>query len=75
MKNYIHRSLFAIGMIASNILRLAFGLLGIVFHFGFSTTDYLLVVFGWYNKIEDKKLGWENFNPVTPITFFNTFYN
>lgn len=75
MKNYLKISLFAIGMIASNIVKLAFGLLGIAFHFAFSTIGFLLVVFGWYNKIEGKKLEWKSFNPISPITFFNTFFN
>lgn len=73
--NYFKRALFAIGMILRNIIKLVFGLLGMVFHFVSSMFTYLLVIGGWYNNIEGKKLTKREFNPIGPIVFFENYFH
>lgn len=73
--NYIKRLFFALGMIIRNIIKLIFGLMGMAFHFVFATITYLLVIFGWYNNIDGKKLIWSEFNPISPILFFSKFFH
>lgn len=75
MKNYINRVFFAIGMIVRNIIKLTFGLIGMVFFFAFTLITYSLAIFGWYNNIEGEKLTWQEFNPISPIAFFTNFFN
>lgn len=73
--NYLKRVLFAIGMIVRNIIKLAFGLLGMAFHFTSSMITYALVIFGWYKDIDGNKLTWQEFNPISPIVFFQNFFH
>ncbi len=75
MKNYIKRVLFAIGMIVRNIVKLVFATIGMVFFFTFNLITFLLVIFGWYNNIDGRKINWQDFNPITSINFFNQFFN
>ncbi len=70
MKNYIKRVFFAIGMIVRNIIKLVF-----VTIFVFSLITLLLVILGWYNNLDNKKLNWKDFNPIASINFFNQFFD